>query len=111
MSKIKKVIFIMISAIIIAMSFGGLSVNASTMDEAVISGQNEDVTPLYTTAPDSSLKDHSKSEQSTKDYRLFYTQTTFLALLAGYLILFKVKGINHDEKMHRRRDATHKSGS
>lgn len=39
----------------------------------------------------------------SKGYALFYTQTTMLALVAGYLVLFKVKGIPKHEKMHRRR--------
>ena len=50
----------------------------------------------------SSLKDHS-NRMSREQGILFYTQTTALALIAGYLILFKVKGIPHGEKMHRRR--------
>ena len=109
MSKIARIFLIVLSAIIIATSFTALPVSSATSDQAVISNQCEDVVPLYTTAPDSSLKDYSHNEHSSKYYRLFYTQTTFLALLAGYLILFKVKGINHDEKMHRRRDPVHKS--
>lgn len=109
MSKLTRIFLTMLSSIIIITSFTALSVSASTSDQAVISNQSEEVVPLYTTAPDSSLKDYSHNEHSSKYYRLFYTQTTFLALLAGYLILFKVKGINRDEKMHRRRDSVHKT--
>lgn len=82
-----------------------VSAYAETSDEAVISSQNDSFVPLYTTSPDSSLKNHSSvSFISNEDYPLFYAQTTALALIAGYLILFKVKGISHDEKMHRRKD-------
>ena len=79
------------------------AVNASTPDEVIISQQDGGFVPLYTESPDSSLKEYSSDEYSSKDYRIFYTQTTFLALFAGYLILFKIKGINHDQKMHRRK--------
>lgn len=61
---------------------------------------NGDFTPIYTTSPDSSLKQTSK--MSKGESNLFYTQTTCIALFVGYLILFKVKGIDHSEKMHRR---------
>lgn len=41
------------------------------------------------------------SEGSQRDYALFYTQTTLLALVAGYLIIFKLRCINPEkEKMH-----------
>lgn len=76
------------------------SVNAETADSVIT--QDGDFVPLYTVAPDSSLKDHSnvmKDEQSI----LFYTQTTLLALVAGYLIVFKIKCIPKGEKMHRRK--------
>ncbi|MBQ2428869.1 MAG: hypothetical protein IIV96_01635 [Ruminococcus sp.] len=94
----------LIASIIIAVSlicFSG-SVSAASPDEAVMISQQDGLTPLYTTAPDSSLKDHS-NRMSREQGILFYTQTTALALIAGYLILFKVKGIPHGEKMHRRR--------
>ena len=83
------------------MLFSSVPVYAATPDEAVLISQQDDLTPLYTTAPDSSLRDYSAymtEEQSI----FFYTQTTALALVAGYLILFKVKGIRNTEKMHRR---------
>ena len=75
---------------------------ASSPDEAAIVSSDRELTPLFTRAPDSSLKDHS-NEMSREEGILFYTQTTALAWIAGYLILFKVKGIPHHEKMHRRR--------
>lgn len=99
MKSIKKILVLILSITLIA--FSGVTVSASTGDEAVISAQDDKYTPLYTTSPDSSLKDYTSSDLSTADYRLFYTQTTFLALIAGYLILFKVKGIKRDES-HRR---------
>lgn len=81
------------------------SAYAETSDEAFISSHDDSFVPLYTTSPDSSLKDHtSTSFISDEDYPLFYAQTTALSLIAGYLILFKVKGISHDEKMHRRKE-------
>ncbi len=78
---------------------------AATKDEAIISGQEEDYEPLYTLPPESAQSSDINAETSRRDYALFYTQTTFLALLAGYLILFKIKGINHGEKMHKRRNS------
>lgn len=90
--------------ICLALLFSCTAVYASSIDEAVISSQDDKYVPLYTVSPDSSLKDYDSSDFSSKDYALFYTQTTFLALIAGYLILFKVKGINHDEKMHGRKN-------
>ena len=74
---------------------------ASSPDEAAIVSSDKELTPLFTRAPDSSLKDHS-NDFDKQEGILFYTQTTALALIAGYLILFKVKGIPHHEKMHRR---------
>ena len=65
--------------------------------------QDGEFVPLYTTSPDSSLKDHS--DYMTKEQSVFfYTQTTFLALIAGYLIVFKVRCIPKGEKMHRRKN-------
>ena len=94
----------LIVSIIIAVSLvcSAATASAASPDEAVIISQQDELTPLYTTVPDSSLKDHSNI-MSRDEGILFYTQTTALALIAGYLILFKVKGIPHGEKMHRRR--------
>ena len=67
----------LIISVLIAVSlicFSG-SVSAASPDEAVMISQQDGLTPLYTTAPDSSLKDHSN----------------------------RMKGIPHGEKMHRRR--------
>ena len=100
MKKALSVIFICLTMLF---SCTVLTVSASSVDEAVISSQDDKYTPLYTVSPDSLLKDYDSPDFSSKDYALFYTQTTLLALIAGYLILFKVKGINHDEKMHGRK--------
>ena len=51
----------LIISVLIAVSlicFSG-SVSAASPDEAVMISQQDGLTPLYTTAPDSSLKDHS----------------------------------------------------
>lgn len=101
MKTLKKIFAVLISCMIIC--FSAVNTFASTSDEVYISSQDDKYKPLYTTSPDSSLKDHSSNSWSSKDYELFYTQTTFLALVAGYLILFKVKGLKSDEKLHRRR--------
>ncbi len=77
--------------------------SASTIDEAVISSQDDRFVPLYTTAPDSTYKGDLNNIDNSMNYQLFYTQTTFLALIAGYLIVFKARCLNKGEKMHRRR--------
>lgn len=99
---IKRIITIVITAVLLCSMPLAVPFEASTADEAVISEQDENYVPLYTVKPDASENFEQSSYVSIRDYRIFYAQTTFLALLAGYLILFKVKGINHDEKMHRR---------
>lgn len=101
MKKALSVIFICLTFML---SCTALTASASSVDEAVISSQDDKYVPLYTVSPDSSRKDYDSPDFSSKDYALFYTQTTFLALITGYLILFKVKGINHDEKMHGRKN-------
>ena len=100
----KKVFSVILICIILLFSCTAVTVSASSIDEAVISSQDDKYVPLHTISPDSSLKDYNSPDFSSKDSALFYTQTTLLALIAGYLILFKVKGINHDEKMHRRKE-------
>lgn len=104
--KITKRILLIVSAVVICFSSmltASVSVNASTKDEAILSQADDKFTPLYTTAPDSSLKEHKSADsEASKNYKVFYSQTTFLALLAGYLIIFKVKGIDHSQKMHRK---------
>ncbi len=94
-----KIILSIFAAIIICISsIFFVSAESSTIDEAIISQADDRYVPLYTKSPDSSLKNHSASEFSSKDYQLFYTQTTLLALIAGYLILFKVKGLHNKKK-------------
>ena len=99
----KKVLSVVLLCLALMLSSTAVTVSASSIDEAVISSQDDKYVPLYTVSPDSSLKDYDSPDFSSKDYALFYTQTTFLALIAGYLLLFKVKGIKHDEKMHGRK--------
>ena len=65
-------------------------VHAAAADEAVVIAQQDDLTPLYTTVPDSTLKDHS-GDMTLEEGVLYYTDMTALALIAGYLILFKAK--------------------
>lgn len=100
MKKVLSVIFICLTLLFTS---AVVTVSASSVDEVVLSSQDDKYVPLYTVSPDSSLKEHTSTDFSSKDYALFYTQTTLLALIAGYLILFKIKGINHDEKMHSRK--------
>ena len=95
----KKILIICIAAL--PLVFSSVPVFAATPDEAVMIAQQDDLMPLYTTAPDSSLRDYS-NYMTVDQGILFYAQTTALALIAGYLILFKVKGVPHGEKMHRR---------
>lgn len=99
----KKALSVILICLTLLFSCTAVTVSASSIDEAIISSQDDKYVPLYTVSPDSLLKDYDSPDFSSKDYALFYTQTTFLALIAGYLILFKVKGINHDEKMHGRK--------
>lgn len=76
---------------------------ASSPDEAVISQNDDSIKPIPTEKPVDKPVKHGKGFSSSSDYALFYTQTTFLALLAGYLIIFKVKGTRTKEKMHGRK--------
>ena len=100
----KKAFSVILICLILMFSCTAVTVSASSIDEAVISSQDDKYVPLYTVSPDSSLKDYNSPDFSSKDSALFYTQTTLLALIAGYLIMFKVKGINQDEKMHGRKE-------
>lgn len=101
----KSILFIMMLSTVIMslLSVSCITGNASTIDEAIISQQDDNYVALYTKSHDSSLKEHDIFNFSKEEYQLFYTQTTLLALIAGYLILFKIKGINNNEKMHKRR--------
>ena len=95
MKKALSVIFICLAMLF---SCTAAMVSAASIDEALISSQDDKYVPLYTVSPDSSLKDYNSPDFSSKDSAIFYTQTTFLALIAGYLILFKVKGISTTRK-------------
>lgn len=78
------------------------AVSAETADSDSVIRQDSEYVPLFTTSPDSSLKDHSNTMTSEQSV-FFYTQTTLLALIAGYLIVFKVRCIPKGERMHRRK--------
>ena len=98
---LKRLIVTILSAVMLLTFIPTISAAEKANSDSVITQDGEFV-PLYTTSPDSSLKDHSNymtKEQSV----FFYTQTTFLALIAGYLIVFKVRCIPKGEKMHRRK--------
>ncbi len=103
--KKSKIILSIFSVLIICISsvFCVSADENATADEAIISQSDDKYVPLYTVSPDNSLNDSASLQFSTQDYQLFYTQTTFLALIAGYLILFKIKGLKNSEKMHRRK--------
>ena len=81
---------IAITAIAVTMLISSITANTATIDEAVISPQSEELAP-YTTPIENSFEEYKTYEMTARDYRVFYTQTTFLALLAGYLILVKTK--------------------
>ncbi|MEE0875391.1 MAG: hypothetical protein UIH27_18330 [Ruminococcus sp.] len=99
----KKWIVIMLAAVSLLCSMMTVSAETKPGDGEIISRQ-EDFVPQFTLSPDSSLKEHNQLFSfGSKDYALFYTETTVLALVAGYLILFKVRGIPAHEKMHGKR--------
>lgn len=102
MNKFKRFSVIAVSILISIFSVSSVCAVTSP-DESVLTAQDDRFQP-YTVAPDNAEMTDISSEESniSKSYELFYIQTTFLALLVGYLILFKVKGIDHSEKMHRR---------
>ncbi len=98
----KKFIIAVLASLSMLVFFSPACSAQETGGQEIISRQEEFV-PQFTTNPDSSLKNHSTLfTLDTKGYALFYTQTTVLALIAGYLILFKVRGIPKHEKLHRR---------
>ena len=92
-------IFSCIAAVIICFS-AVVAYSAASVDEAGIFPADDSYVPPYTVEPENS----SLSDDSADNYILFYSQTTALALVAGYLILFKAKGIDHTDKMHSRSD-------
>lgn len=104
MRKTKFIITLLTAVLMTFLSAFCVSVSAaSSPDEAVISGNYDGIEPIPTEKPEDKPVKHGKGFSSSGDYALFYTQTTFLALLAGYLIIFKVKGTKTKEKMHRRK--------
>lgn len=102
MNRPKLLIIVIISAIICIFSVANVCA-VSSPDQAVLAAADDRFVPLYTTSPNQGAQstDLANIDKTSKDYTLFYTQTTLLALLAGYLILFKAKGIDHSQKMHR----------
>lgn len=98
---VKRLICIIFSAALFLCFIPSAGAEEAPDSDAVIS-QNEEFVPLYTTSPDSTLKNHS-NDMTEEQGIFFYTQTTFLALIAGYLIIFKIKCIPKGERMHRRR--------
>ena len=98
---IKRLICVIFSAALLLCFIPSAGAEEAPDSDAVIS-QNEEFVPLYTTAPDSTLKNHS-NDMTEEHGIFFYTQTTFLTLIAGYLIIFKIKCIPKGERMHRRR--------
>ena len=100
MKRLITVLFISLLMTVFSVS----AVSAEELGKQEIISQHEEFVPQFTTNPDSSLKNNSHLfDLDSKGYALFYTQTTALALVAGYLILFKIKGIPKHEKMHRRK--------
>ena len=99
MKKTKFIITLLMAVLMTFSSAFCVSVSAvSSPDEAVISDNYDGIEPI----PEDKPVKHGNGF-SSGDYALFYTQTTFLALLAGYLIIFKAKGTKTKEKMHRRK--------
>ena len=98
---IKRIIVTLISALTLLCFMPSAAAEEAPDNDSVIT-QDGDFVPLFTTSPDSSLKDHS-NYMTEEQGVFFYPQTTFLALVAGYLIVFKVRCIPKGEKMHRRR--------
>lgn len=103
MNTLKRLLLVIISGIICIFSVADVCA-VSSPDQSVLTAAEDKYEPLYTTAPNHNAlsTEFSDDDSTSKNYTLFYTQTTFLALLAGYLIIFKVKGIDHSQKMHRR---------
>ena len=103
MRKTKFIITLLMAVLMTFSSAFCVSVSAvSSPDEAVISDNYDGIEPIPTEKPEDKPVKHGNGF-SSGDYALFYTQTTFLALLAGYLIIFKAKGTKTKEKMHRRK--------
>ena len=91
MKKTKFIITLLMAVLMTFSSAFCVSVSAaSSPDEAVISGNYDGIEPIPTEKPEDKPVKHGKGF-SSGDYALFYTQTTFLALLAGYLIFSKLR--------------------
>lgn len=101
-----KRLFVVILSVVICIFSVSTVCAASSPDQSILTAEDDKFEPLYTVSPENSAlsSDFSDSETFSKNYTLFYTQTTFLALLAGYLIIYKIKGIDHSQKMHIRKN-------
>lgn len=98
-----KRLFVVILSVVICIFSVSTVCAASSPDQSILTTAEDDkFEPLYTVSPENSALSSGFSDPETfsKNYTLFYTQTTFLALLAGYLIIYKIKGIDHSQKMH-----------
>lgn len=100
-----KRLFVVILSVVICIFSVSTVCAASSPDQSILTAEDK-FEPLYTVSPENSAlsSDFSDSDTFSKNYTLFYTQTTFLALLAGYLIIYKIKGIDHSQKMHLRKN-------
>lgn len=98
--------FVVILSVVICIFSVSTVCSASSPDQSILTVEDDKYEPLYTVSPENRAlsSDFSDSDTFSKNYTLFYTQTTFLALLAGYLIIYKVKGIDHSQKMHIRKN-------
>lgn len=100
---LKRFMVVILSVVICILSVSSACA-VSSPDQSVLIAAEDKYEPLYTIPTENSLSSSEFSDfnADSKKYALFYTQTTFLALLAGYLIIYKIKGIDHSQKMHRR---------
>lgn len=101
----KKIIavFMLSVALCFSFSYSAYCAVSSSPDEAVLAPADSEYIPLYTKSPDSISGEIGDFESHTRESNLSYVQPAVLALIVGYLILFKKKGINNTEKLHRRK--------
>lgn len=99
-----KRLFVVILSVVICIFSVSTVCAASSPDQSILTAEDDKFEPLYTVSPENSALSSDFSDTFSKNYTLFYTQTTFLALLAGYLIIYKIKGIDHSQKMHIRKN-------
>ena len=80
-------VFLAVTMLVLPAAIEG---HAATEDQ-IIAAQDSDFVPLSTIAPDSSLKYHPDEKTAKSNGAVFYTQTTLLALVAGYLVIYKIR--------------------